>query len=97
MYVAKGNRIELHYAKHNLKALEYTSEKLIVHKLFHMLRMLMNCILPLVMLLFAYTSTPINKYSRKSTSLKAVSPTGNVVLDFGPWAQILPPQGTDAH
>lgn len=50
MYVAKGNRIELHYAKHNLKALEYTSEKLIVHKLFYMLRMLINCIVPQVML-----------------------------------------------
>lgn len=50
MYVAKGNRIELHYAKHNLKALEYTSGKLIVHKLFHTLRMLINCILPQVML-----------------------------------------------
>lgn len=36
MYVAKGNRIELHHTKHNLKALEYASEKLIGHKLFHM-------------------------------------------------------------
>lgn len=33
--VAKGNRIELHYAKHNLEALEYGSETLTVHKLFH--------------------------------------------------------------
>lgn len=36
VYVAKGNRIELHYTKHNLEALENASEKLIVHKLFHM-------------------------------------------------------------
>lgn len=36
MYVAKGNRIELHHTKRNLKALEYASEKLIGHKLFHM-------------------------------------------------------------
>lgn len=35
MYVAKGNRIGLRYAKHNLKALEYALEKFIVHKLFH--------------------------------------------------------------
>ena len=50
MYVAKGNRIELHHTKHNLKALEYASEKLIVHKLFHMPRMIISCILPQVML-----------------------------------------------
>lgn len=36
VYVAKGNRIELHYTKHNLEALENASEKLIVHKLFRM-------------------------------------------------------------
>lgn len=35
MYVAKGNRIGLHYAKHHLKALEYVLEKFIVHNLFH--------------------------------------------------------------
>lgn len=48
--MAKGNRIKLHYAKHNLKALEYASEKLIVHKLFHMPGMLISCVLPQVML-----------------------------------------------
>lgn len=45
-----GNRIELHYAKHNLEALEYASEKLIVHKPFHMPWMFISRILPLVML-----------------------------------------------
>lgn len=49
MDVAKGNRIELHFAKYNLKALEYVLEKLIVHTLFYLPRMLISGILPQVM------------------------------------------------
>lgn len=97
MYVAKGNSIELHYAKHDLKALEYTSGKLIVHKLFHTLRMLINCILPQVMLYLCLHLYPHPQTLTEKHLLKAGPPTGNAALDFGPWAQVLPPQGTDTH
>ena len=49
--VAKSNRIELHYTKHNLKALGYASEKVILHKLFHMPRMIISCALSQVLVL----------------------------------------------
>lgn len=72
VYVAEGNRIKLHYAKHNLKALVYASEDLIVHKLFHMPGMLISCTLSQVMLCLC-----LHLYSHQQT-LKKHSTEGQI-------------------